>query len=100
MNTNLQMEMIVELPEGFTVHAVNLNDIEPALVLFNRWSRAVIGRDEITDVEAIRNEWVSPNFPTRRRYPSRLRTKRKMAGYVEVWTTVTPVHPDIGTRRP
>lgn len=42
MNSQLQKESIVESPEGFTVRGANMNDLEPAMVLFNRWSRSVI----------------------------------------------------------
>ena len=56
MNTQLQKENVVELPEGFTARGANINDVEQALALFNRWSRSVIGRDEIVDAQAIRNE--------------------------------------------
>ena len=54
MNTLLQKEMIVQLPEGFTARGARMEDVEPALALYNRWSRSVIGRDEITDVQAVR----------------------------------------------
>jgi hypothetical protein len=41
MNAQLQKEFIVELPEGFTARGANGNDVEPALRLYNRWSRSV-----------------------------------------------------------
>ena len=56
MNAQYQKENIVELPEGFTARGANLTDVESSLELFNRWSRSVIGRDEITVADAIRNE--------------------------------------------
>jgi mycothiol synthase len=94
MNTQLQMEDIVELPEGFTARGANMEDVEPALVLFNRWSRSVIGRDEITDAQAIRNEWVSPDFDPAENIRLVFAPNGQMAGYIEVWTTSTPlVHP-------
>lgn len=94
MNTQLQEEKIVELPEGFTARGANMNDVEPALVLFNRWSRSVIGRDEITDADAIRSEWVSPNFDPAQDICLVFAPNGQMAGYIEVWTTSkVPVHP-------
>jgi mycothiol synthase len=94
MNTQLQQETILELPEGFTARGAILNDVEPALVLFNRWSRSVNGRDEITDAQAIRNEWVSPDFDPAQDIRLVFAPNGQMAGYIEVWTTSTPlVHP-------
>lgn len=94
MNTQLQKENIVELPEGFTARGANLNDVEPALVLFNRWSRSVIGRDEITVADAIRNEWISPGFDPAQDIRVVFTPNGRMAGYIEVWTTLKPpVHP-------
>ena len=94
MNTQLQKENIVELPVGFTVRGAKIEDVEAALVLFNRWSRSVIGRDEITDAQAIRNEWVSPNFDPMEDIRLIFAPNGQMAGYIEVWTTAKPpVHP-------
>lgn len=94
MNAYLQKELVVELPEGFTIRGATMNDVEPALALFNRWSRSVIGRDEITDADAIRNEWVSPNFDPAEDIRLVFAPNGQMAGYIEVWTTSKPlVHP-------
>ena len=94
MNTQLQKEMIVELPEGFTARGAKMEDVEPALALFNRWSHSVIGRDEITDAQAIRNEWVSPGFDPAENIRLVFAPNGEMAGYIEVWTNSTPlVHP-------
>ena len=94
MNTQLQKEMIVELPEGFTVRGARIEDVEPALALYNRWSRSVIGRDEITDVQAVHREWMSPNFDPAKDICLVFAPNGQMVGYIEVWTTSTPlVHP-------
>ena len=94
MNTQLQKELVVELPEGFTSRGANMEDVEPALVLFNRWSRSIIGRDEITDAQAIRNEWVSPGFDPMEDIRLVFAPNGQMTGYIEVWTTSKPlVHP-------
>jgi mycothiol synthase len=54
----------------------------------------VIGRDEITDAQAIRNEWVSPNFDPEGDIRLVFAPNGQMAGYIEVWTTSRPlVHP-------
>jgi mycothiol synthase len=94
MNTYLQKEMVVNLPEGFTARGATLDDVEPALNLFNRWSRSVIGRDEIIDPDLIRNEWVSPRFDPAEDIRLVFAPSGQMAGYIEVWTTARPpVHP-------
>lgn len=94
MNTKYENVTYVELPAGFTARGASLDDVEPALELFNRWSRSVIGRDEITDIDAIRNEWVSPNFDPGEDIRLVFAPNGQMAGYIEVWTTSpVPVHP-------
>jgi mycothiol synthase len=112
MNMQTQKESIVEFPEGFTARGANIDDVESALVLFNRWSQSVIGQDEVTDAAAIRNEWVSPGFDPAQDIRLVFAPNREMAGYIEVWANAKPpvhpwiwgrVHPDyeglgIGTR--
>ncbi len=94
MNTQFAEELVVALPEGFTARGATLDDVETSLVLFNRWSRSVNGRDEITDADAIHNEWVSPNFDPDQDIRLVFAPNGQMAGYVEVWTTSPiPVHP-------
>ena len=94
MNIQIQKELLLQLPEGFTTRGAQMKDVEPALVLFNRWSRSVIGRDEITDAQAIRNEWISPGFDPMEDIRVVFAPNGQMVGYIEVWTTVKPVvHP-------
>jgi mycothiol synthase len=94
MNTQLQKEDIVMLPKGFTVRGANLDDVNESVNLFNRWSRSVTGRDEITVPDAIRNEWGSPGFDPARDICLVFAPNGQMVGYTEVWTTAKPpVHP-------
>ncbi len=94
MKANLQEQLEVSLPDGFTVRGAMLGDVDDALKLFNRWSRSVIHEDEITDAAAIRTEWVSPNFNPAEDIRLIFTPDGEMVGYVEVWTTVKPpVHP-------
>jgi len=87
------------LPEGFTTRGAVLSDVEPALNLFNRWSRSVINEDEITDAVAIRTEWVSPGFNPAEDIKLIFSPDGGMVGYIEVWTTQKPpVHPWIWGR--
>ena len=100
MNTQLQKENIVELPEGFTARGARIEDVEPALVLFNRWSRSVIGRDEITDAQPSAMNG-SHRTSTCGGYSSGLRTERT-DGWLHrsVDHCQTPRPPvDMGTRR-
>lgn len=99
MNTQLQKEDILQLPEGFTATGANLSDVETALALFNRWSQSVIQEDEITDAGALRNEWVSPGFDSAEDIRLVFAPTGEMVGYIEVWTTAKPpVHPWIWGR--
>jgi mycothiol synthase len=94
MNAYLQEQRKVSLPEGFTVRGARLEDVEPALVLFNRWARSVIHEDEITDADAIRTEWKSPGFDPMEDIRLVFSPNGEMVGYIEVWTTQKPsVHP-------
>lgn len=94
MNTKYEDVTYVELPAGFTARGATMDDVEASLVLFNRWSRSVVGRDEITDIDAIRKEWVSPNFDPAKDIRIVFAPNGQMAGYIEVWTTSPiPVHP-------
>ncbi|HJS20506.1 MAG TPA: GNAT family N-acetyltransferase [Anaerolineales bacterium] len=99
MNIQLQKENIVELPEGFTARGAEINDLEPAMMMFNRWSRSVIGRDELTDLEVFRNDLQSPGFDMAEDIRVVFAPNGQLAGYVEAWTTAKPpVHPSIWGR--
>ncbi len=98
MNT-VRTKTKIELPKGFTIRGAALNDVESALELFNTWSQSVIGQDEITDADAIRNEWVSPGFDPKEDIRLVFSSEGKMVGYIEAWTTAKPpVHPWIWGR--
>ena len=99
MNTQLQKEIVVELPEGFTARGATENDLQPAMQLFNRWSRSVVGRDELTDLEALRNDLKSPGFDMEQDMRVVFAPDGQLAGYIEAWTTAKPpVHPWIWGR--
>ena len=99
MNANLQINNIVELPEGFTARGANMDDIESAMRLFNRWSRSVIGRDEFADTQSIHNEWMAPGADPAEDIRLIFASNGEMAGYIEVWTNATPpVHPAVWGR--
>lgn len=99
MKTQLQEELIAPLPEGFIARGATMNDLDAALELYNRWSQAVIHENEITDLEAVRNEWISPGFDPANDIRLVFAPNGEMVGYIEVWTTTKPpVHPWIWGR--
>jgi mycothiol synthase len=94
MNIKIQMQDIVELPEGFTTRGANLDDVNESVNLFNRWSRSVTGRDEVTVPDAIRNDWASPGFDPARDVRLIFAPNGRLVGHIEVWATAKPpVHP-------
>jgi mycothiol synthase len=94
MNTHLQAQLDVVLPEGFTARGARLEDVESAIKLFNAWSQAILQRDEFIDPSDIRNEWVSPGFNPAEDIRLVFTPNGEMVGYIEVWTTSKPpVHP-------
>jgi mycothiol synthase len=99
MKAHLQEKVETSLPEGFAVRGARLEDVEPALKLYNAWSQSVIQEDEITDANAIRNEWKSPGFDPARDIRLVFAPNGEMVGYIEVWTISKPlVHPWIWGR--
>ena len=83
-------QLEVSLPDGFTTRGARLEDVEPALRLFNLWSQSVIKEDEITDVQAIHTEWVSPGFDPAEDIRLVFAPSGEMVGYIEVWTIAKP----------
>lgn len=99
MTTEMQKEMTVELPAGFTARGATPDDLESAMHLFNRWSRSVIGRDEIIELEALRNDLQQPGFNLEEDTRLVFAPNGDMAGYIEAWTIAEPpVHPWIWGR--
>ncbi len=99
MIAKLEEQIEIALPEGFTVRGATLDDVEPALEMYNLWSQRVIGEDEITDAAAIRNEWVSPGFDPAEDIRLVFSPDGTLVGYIEVWTVFKPpVHPWIWGR--
>ena len=94
MNTQVDKELVIELPEGFTARGAKVDDLESALMLFNRWSRSVTGRDEIVDLDALRTDLSAPGFDIEQDTSVVFAPNGELAGYAEAWTTSKPpVHP-------
>ena len=99
MNANLQIHRPVELSKGFTTRGATANDLEAAMALFNRWSRSVTGSDELTDLDALRNDLQSPDFDMAEDIRLVFAPDGQLVGYLETWTTAKPpVHPWIWGR--
>lgn len=99
MNTQKQKELIIDLPAGFTARGATMDDLENAAALFNRWSRAVIGRDEIANAEIVRNDLQQPGFDLHEDTRLVFAPDGDLAGYIEAWIIVKPpVHPWIWGR--
>ena len=99
MVPKLHNELALTLPEGFTCRGATIQDLEPAVALFNRWSRAAIGRDEFADLNAVREEWLTPGVDLEEDTRLVFTPEGQLAGYVEVWKTAQPmVHPELWGR--
>ena len=99
MNTQLQEQLEAVLPEGFSARGARLEDVEAAIKLYNAWSHSVLQRDEFTDPNDIRNEWVSPGFDPAEDIRLVFAPYGELVGYIEVWTNAQPpVHPWIWVR--
>jgi mycothiol synthase len=99
MNANLQMNNILELPNGFTARGASFDDVELAMALFNRWSNAYIGRDDFSNPDSIRNEWKTPGVDLAEDTRLVFAPNGDLAGHIETWTTSHPsVHPEIWGR--
>jgi mycothiol synthase len=105
MKTILENQINIQLPEGFTVRGAKLEDVEPALEMWNLWSQSVIRENEATDAARIRNELLSPGFDPAGDIRLVFAPDGMMVGYIEVWTIAKPpihpwiwgrVHPDYG----
>ncbi len=99
MNANLQLNNLVKLPEGFTARGATMDDIEPSMALFNRWSRSIIGRDEFANTTSIREEWLAPGADIAEDVRHIFAPNGELIGHVEVWTNAKPlVHPELWAR--
>ncbi len=98
MNATLEQTKI-ELPQGFTVRGADMNDVEIAFELFNIWSQAVIGENDLNDVNVLREDWKTPKFNPATDIRLVFAPDGKLVGYMEVWTiSQPPVHPNLWGR--
>jgi mycothiol synthase len=94
MKAQIEKETTVELSEGFTARGATPEDLEAVITLINRWSHSVIGQDELSDLELLRDDLQSPGFNMEEDIRLIFAPNGQLAGYLEVWTTSKPpVHP-------
>jgi mycothiol synthase len=99
MTAKLDERIDVNLPAGFTVRGARLEDVEESFEMFNLWAQKVINEDEVSEVEAVHTDWVSPGFDPARDIRLVFAPDGTLVGYIEVWTTAKPpVHPWIWGR--
>ncbi|MCQ3935547.1 MAG: hypothetical protein DPW18_00735 [Chloroflexi bacterium] len=100
-----KLETQIELPEGFTARGATLADADIAFEMFNLWMQRLIGQDDITSPNILRDDWASPKFDPARDIRLVFSPAGQLVGYIEVWTTSNPpvhpwiwgrVHPDFG----
>ena len=95
----METQFQVELPAGFIARGANLDDVESAMALFNRWSRAVIGRDEFAEAESIRDEWQAPGVDPAEDIRHIFAPNGELVGHIEVFTNANPlVRPELWGR--
>lgn len=100
MKADLQLNTLVGLPEGFTARGGTLDNLEPAIQLFNRWSRTVIGQDEFADIQSICEEWTAPDVDLAEDVRHIFAPNGELVGHIEVWSKhANPVvHPELWGR--
>ena len=92
MDLATQAARPAELPDGFLVRAVTLNDLDAAVALFNRCSIAMIGTREYT-VDELRTLWQTPGFDTGTSTRVVITPDGTLCGYMAVWDLrPVPVH--------
>ena len=94
-----ELQTYAELPAGFTARGAIMDDLDPSVQLFNRWSRAVIGCDEFANTELTRSEWQTPGVNLAEDVRHIFAPNGDLIGHVEVWTNSTPlVNPELWAR--
>ncbi|HNA87980.1 MAG TPA: GNAT family N-acetyltransferase [Anaerolineales bacterium] len=103
MKEKLATEIVV--PEGFTVRGATLADANVAVEMFNIWMQRMVGQDDLSNPNILREDWESPKFDPERDIRLVFSPAGQLVGYIEVWTNSTPpvhpwiwgrVHPDFG----
>jgi mycothiol synthase len=89
----IEMEKTIELPAGFTVRPVMMEDLATAVALFNACSLVQMGRETYT-AEDIGAEWRMDDFDLDRSTRAIFSPEAQLVGYIEVWdTNAVPVSP-------
>ncbi len=94
MITLLETQRIAQLPSGCTARAATLEDHRIAFDLLNAHSQYMNGRDDLTDPELLRIDWLNDGFNPETDIRIILAPDGRPAAFVECWLNQTPpVHP-------
>ena len=99
-------DLTTRLPVGYFARPVTIDDVEAAVNLFNRYSRAINGTDQAT-VDGLRHEWESSSFNVETDTIAIFTEDGGMVAYNEfyatapfvryhTWALVDPAHQGIG----
>ncbi len=78
----LKLELTFD--ERFVMRPTTMDDLEPAVELFNICSQRMIGKNEVT-LSDVRTEWLLPEFELENATRVALTRAGKLVGYIEVW---------------
>ncbi len=94
MIPEIQEYIELDLPEEFTVRRGTLDAAEACLEIGNLWSQTIIGQDELTNAEDLRQDWKSPGFDPAEDLLLVYAPDNVPIGYMEAWTdNKPPIHP-------
>lgn len=81
--------MKYELPQGYQLRPVTMQDLEPVIEMFNVWAQEMLGVRKF-EAQGIGREWHTPGFDLWR--DTRLVTAPdgQVAGYMEIWDLNDP----------
>ena len=81
-----------KLEEHFQFRPATMEDLQPAVELFNLCSKHMIGKNEVT-LSDVRTEWLLPDFDLETATRVVISPEGRLVGYIEVWDTdETPVN--------
>jgi mycothiol synthase len=84
------IEMGLKLPEGYSIRAAVMEDVEEVADLINAYYQNLIGEDD-TNPESLRHEWETPDFTLERNTRLVIAPNGKIAGYAQVMDVNKPL---------
>lgn len=94
MNAVFEKQRIAPLPEGCMARGATIEDHRIAFDLLNAHSQHLNGRDDLTDPELLRLDWLNDGFDPRTDIRLVFAPDNTLAAFVECWLNQEPpVHP-------